>query len=1153
MNAPDESCSPLSQTGPLPAVGTHLVEASAGTGKTHALATLAVRYVAELDIAIDRLLVVTFTRAAAAELRDRIRHRLVAGVAGLGQPAGGGGWVAMAAGDPVLARLADVPAAERSRRAQRLDRAVAELDAATITTIHGFCQQALASVGTTPLHDRDAQLVGDPDAVLDEVITDVIARAALHLDAELIPTDARLRQCVRAALATPDVRLWPTQCDEAATDAEHEAVRLTGAAIDELARRLGDRSLIAYDELVVRMRRLVGERPEVSAQLRARYPVALVDEFQDTDAAQWDVFERIYRDGGTLVCVGDPKQAIYRFRGGDVATYVAVASSDRLCGRWSLDTNWRSDGALVEGLDHLMTGADFGGGRIPHRRVGPAPHLADRRLLGAGGRPVAPIEVRCVVDPDLDRLRSKIRTPSALGAVIADLAVQVRRLLDDGPRPSAPTDAVLLGPADVAVLVTANADAGLVLSALRDAGVPAVVTRGLQVTDADAVDHWRRLLLAMERPSDPGRARAALATWFFGWDGHRIDGASVVELADAQGEIAEAADRLRRHGVVAVLRALRAAHRLDERLLTRPDGPRHLTDALHLAELLHERCGGRGAEPTIVAHHLRWLVDHADPDDDTIVRRVETDEAAVQIMTVHAAKGLEFGAVFLPTLWKASPAASPARFVDPDSGERIVDLGKDRKARRPTGWNQEDGDEQRRLAYVALTRARHRVVTWWVTANAQQRNGLAPLLFGPDATSPPADADVIDDLRARTSDVAHLVEVVAVPPGPPPPLPPPPATAGETRPAELAAARIGRVLDRSRGRWSFTSLAAAHTARQPRHDPHDDTLGDTGADDETEPSVTDAPAVPAPPTASAEPPEPGTTTTGEPETTASEPATATTTEPAPLEGIGAGPAVGTFVHAVLETVDFAATDVHGALDEACESHAALAPVGLDRARLVTGLAAALDTPLGDDLGGARLAEVTRADRLDELGFDLALADGASVTGGSNAATIGDLGRLVADHLGVDDVVGRWARQLAAGGSPRPLAGVLTGSIDIVVRRRHPDGVTRFHVVDHKTNRLGGERPSLADYHPDRLVEAMVAHHYPLQALLYTVALHRYLRWRLPAHDPARDLGACGYLFVRGMVGPAAALADGRTHGVWSWRAPPALVVELDNLLSGTDP
>jgi exodeoxyribonuclease V beta subunit len=227
---------------------------------------------------------------------------------------------------------------------------------------------------------------------------------------------------------------------------------------------------------------------------------------------------------------------------------------------------------------------------------------------------------------------------------------------------------------------------------------------------------------------------------------------------------------------------------------------------------------------------------------------------------------------------------------------------------------------------------------------------------------------------------------------------------------------------------------------------------------------------------------------------------------------------------------------------------AMAHEGLvvDRHELVTGICTAVATPLGPIASGRALRDLAPADRLDELDFQLPLG------GAGRPADDAAVGRLVLEHLPPEHPLRPWAASLAGGRFGAVLAGNLVGSIDAVLRIRDEGTADRFLVVDYKTNTLGrhDRAPDLADYHPDRLPAAMAGHHYPLQALLYSVALHRYLRWRLPAYDPAHHLGGIAYLFLRGMAGPHAPTVEGAPHGVFAWRPDASLVDALSDLLDG---
>jgi exodeoxyribonuclease V beta subunit len=256
------------------------------------------------------------------------------------------------------------------------------------------------------------------------------------------------------------------------------------------------------------------------------------------------------------------------------------------------------------------------------------------------------------------------------------------------------------------------------------------------------------------------------------------------------------------------------------------------------------------------------------------------------------------------------------------------------------------------------------------------------------------------------------------------------------------------------------------------------------------------------------------------------------------------------VHAVLETADPTATDLTGELAEQIRRHAGWWSVAADPDELATALLAVHDTPLGPLAPGLALRDIGFRDRLRELDFEIPLVGGDLAAAAVPETTLSDVGELLRRHLPGDDPLASYADRL---GSPvlgaQSLRGYLTGSIDVVLRVPAGEG-HRYVVVDYKTNRLGepGRPLTAADYGPQQLAEAMLHSDYPLQALLYCVVLHRFLRWRQPGYDPAVHLGGVQYLFLRGMCGPATPLTDGHPAGVFSWQPPAALVTAVSDLL-----
>jgi exodeoxyribonuclease V beta subunit len=1107
--------------GPLPS-GTTVLEASAGTGKTHTIASLATRYVAEGIARIDELMLVTFGRAATVELRERVRERFVATAAALTDPAG-----ARASADPVVALLATGSAEEVETRRVRLANAVADFDAATIATTHGFCLQMLAGLGVAADVDPDLTFTETTADVTAEVVGDLYVRAYGRPDSAAPPFDlATATKLGNQAVGDRQARLEPLDAvPDSVADVRRRLGDATRRQVESRKRR---RRLMDYDDLLVHLRDALVDPATgraARARIRNRYTVVMVDEFQDTDPVQWQILDSAFHGHRTLVLIGDPKQAIYAFRGADVVTYLLATGSAGAAA--TLGTNWRSDEPLLDAFEHVMGGVALGDQRIVVHPVAAA-HQG-RRLVGAA----APMRLRVVerdaVTPGND---APLRVDPARAYVARDAAADIVALLGSEARLEGPEGARALRPNDVAVLVQTNKEAGLVHDALQAARVPVVLTGTSSVFLSDAAGDWLTLLSALEQPQRSGLARAAALTSFVGWTPDRLD------LEDPDGDVAfdeltallhEWAELLARRGVAALLEA--AGRQMVPRILGREHGERLLTDLRHIGQVLHTAATeGKFGVASMVEWLQHRMAEAAADQTEERSRRLESDADAVQVITVHRSKGLEFPVVYAPFLWDRWVPRTPDPLTLHDAdGNRVLDVGG------PTGEGyddrrtvhlREDAGESLRLAYVALTRASAQVVAHWAPTSNTRSGPLHRLLFAerttdgelPESVTVGSDEFVrrrLDELAARSG--GSIVVESAYPDD------------GEWRfpangRADLRVRRFDRVLDSAWTRTSYSGLTAG------LHD----TVGAGATSEAEDPGTVDEPEAPR----RAAPAEPvGPTST---------PASFVS----PMAGLPTGAAFGTFVHAVLEQTDFAAGDLRTELTTAAERTGFLPSTGVPPAELAEALTPALLTPLRGPAGERALADVTTTDRLDELDFELPLAGGDRPV---QAARVGAIAELLRNHLPADDPLRGYADDLdvpeLAG---RSLRGFLTGSIDAVLRLREPagDSPPRYVVVDYKTNWLGGDRLTAADYAPEAMTTAMQEAHYPLQALLYSVALHRYLRWRQPGYDPAVHLGGIQYLFLRGMCGPDTPVVGRMTCGVFTWTPPAALVVDVSRLLAG---
>ena len=1102
--------------GPLPS-GTTILEASAGTGKTWAIAALVARQVAE-GLALDKLLVVTFSRAATQELRERVRERLIRTELTLRH--------AIAGTDPPHevdrldhAVLRDAvgqawPVDELQIRQRRLRDALGAFDNATIATIHQFCQSVLRGLGVAGDIDPGTTLVEDLSELIGQVVDDVYL--ARYRRQETPPFSHAIARAIATAVTGDSAAvIGPTDADADSLDAER--VRFGEAVRAELAVRKRRLGILSYDDLLQDLAAALAD-PQAPARerMRQRWSVILVDEFQDTDPVQWQVLERAFHQHRSLTLIGDPKQAIYAFRGGDINTY--LRARDLADHRLTLGTNFRSDAPLVAALSAGLHGMTLGN---PHVLVRPvAARHAHSRLQGMPNP--APWRLRVA---DRSRLGLDPNQLARIGetrpVIAADCAADIARVLAS----SATFDGRPIRPGDIAVLCANGLQLREVRDALAQAGVPAVLPGDESVFASNAARWWLTLLEAMAMPNRSGRVRAAALTPFIG-----------VEIADLDGGGDALTDRhatrLRRwaelfalRGIPAVLTAAESQG-VTERLLHRPDGERALTDVRHLAQLLH----------TAVLQHrfgitalTAWLREQIDDDRPNYAgersRRLESDAAAVQLSTIHASKGLQFPIVYAPFLFdrhdtfERPSEIALLRYHD-TAARRVIHIGSSVPPEVLDRARTEDEGESLRLLYVALTRAQSGLVTWWAPTYNTPTSPLHRTLFGrapggwgePESPVPlPSDRALVDQLEAWARAGGPRPEPMTADRGLLPPPPPDPST-------PLRVRTFTRTIDEH---WRRTSYSALTKVTAGTH------------------------ALPPP----SEPETPG----KDDEAPAAELLGLSTPEeipdiPSPMADLPVGATFGNLVHAVLEAADVQADDLRAEFLREIAIASVRWPVELSAANLADALIAVVTTPLGTLAPGTTLADIGRADRLCELDFELPLDGGDQRRAGSEVR-LGDLAPLLRAHLGSGDPLLAYASALEDPDlGDQVLRGYLTGSVDVVLRVGG-----RYLVVDYKTNWLGAPdvRLTSAHYGPQALIAAMQHSSYPLQALLYAVVLHRFLRWRLPDYNPGSHLGGVLYLYLRGMCGPDTPVIGGNPTGVFSWQPPPQLVIAISDLLDGS--
>ena len=1098
---------PFDLLGPLPAArSTTVLEASAGTGKTFALAGLVTRYVAEGHATLDEMLLITFGRAASQELRERVRCQIVDAVSAFDDPSTVGD-------NQLVAYLINGTAAERDERKQRLRDALAGFDAATIATTHQFCQLVLKSLGVAGDTDAGVTLVEDLDDLVTEIVDDLyLAHFGQERDdPALIYRDAL--RIARAVVNNPSTQLRPSNPPAGSSAAIR--VDFAKSVLAELETRKRQRGILGYDDLLSRLAdALDADDSPARVRMRQRWPIVMVDEFQDTDPVQWQVLYRAFSGHSTLILIGDPKQAIYAFRGGDIVTYLDAAETAGE--KQTLATNWRSDRALVDRLQAVLRGAELGDPKIVvhdveahhqgHRLVG-APHndpfrlrVVRRTTLGRGGIQNLPIgELREHIGRDI---------AADIGGLLASKAT-----FDGNP----------IAPRDIAVIVETHKDARACHQALTQAGIRAVYTGDSDVFNSEAADDWLSLLEAFEQPHRPGVVRAAAATMFFGETAESL-AAKGDKLTDRVAEtLREWADHARERGVAAIYEAAQLSG-MSNRVLSWQGGERHMTDLAHLTQLLQETAHRDGYALPALRDWLRGQREERGGATERN-RRIDSDAAAIQIMTVWVSKGLQYPVVYLPFAFNRNIQERDLMLFH-DHGERCLHIGgkdsPDFTAVEKLGSKEAASDDSR-LTYVAMTRAQSQVVAWWSSAHDEPNGGLSRLLRGrrpgqtmvPDRCTPAKinDDDAWDLFREWQHAGGPVVEESVIAPAP--------SISVQAPPADLDTRHFHRSIDTRWRRTSYSGLIRVLEGTRTAGVSSEPEV--TELDDE----VSDIPLTQAP---------------------------SGSDMPSPMAELPMGAKFGTLVHAVLETADPFSIDLAAELEAQIHTHSVWYPVNVPAADLAAAMIPMHDTPLGPLAGGLTLRQIGLPDRLRELDFEFPLAGGDRRAEAPDTR-LADVGVVLRTLLPAEDPLACYADRLIGdtlGG--QSLRGYLSGSVDAVLRI--PDGSgQRYLIVDYKTNWLGDrDRPlTAADYDRPRLAEAMLHSDYPLQALLYSVVLHRFLRWRQPDYDPARHLGGVLYLFLRGMCGPDTPVVDGHPAGVFSWAPPPALVTALSDLLDAGRP
>ena len=1171
MSQATQALQPLS----LPLRGERLIEASAGTGKTFTIGLLYLRLLLGLGgeasfgrpLSVEEILVVTFTEAATAELRGRIRaniHELR---------------IACVRGDSANPMLRELMAgiADRAQAAAMLLAAERQMDDAGIFTIHGFCQRMLnlnafesgmmfeqqLIEDETPLRRRAAadfwrrhcyplplpvaaavrELWSGPEALLktlspwlngeaptlrsaphpdetleqrhQQIISRIMAIKAAWLAAgdlqaliEASGVDRRSYSSKHLPAWLEKITLWAqsdtpdyavpkdlerfgqqmlsdktkkgeaprhalfTQIDDFLAQPRTLEDLLIARALSDIRRITQQEkrlhAQLGFDDLLGRfdaaLQQPAGEA--LAAAVRQRYPVALIDEFQDTDPQQYRIFHRLYvrQPESALLLIGDPKQAIYAFRGADIFTYMRARAE--VSAHYTLQTNWRSSPAMVNSVNQLFT-------RLPN------PFLFTEIPFIAVNAAEPNQRLSFTVD-GVEQPALKLWLQPGEGVGVSDYqqamarrcAAEISHWLAAGQQGLAligkTGEQQPLRASDITILVRSRGEAAVMREALQRLAIPSVyLSNRDSVFTSNEARELLWLLQAVLNPEQERTLRTALASSLFGFDALTLDRLGRDERAWDQlvDEFDHYRQRWLKRGVLPMLRELMLKRQIAENLLASDGGERRLTDLLHLGELLQEAAAGLDSEHALV----RWLAQQLEQPDGQVANqqlRLESDRHLVQIVTIHKSKGLQYPLVWLPFVANFREADS-AVYHDRQTFAALLDLQPDEESASLA--EQERLAEDLRLLYVALTRSVYHCSV-----------GVAPLVKGTRKKEGASDLhrSALGWLlqRGEAADAAQLQTLLAAMQCEHTALAD--ATVSEAArfqpeaeaPESLRCLPLPRAL---RDDWRVTSYSGLqqHGAAQtldllPRFDV--DAVGEAQPD--ALPQLTP-------------------------------------------HSFPRGAAPGTFLHGLFEAIDFTAP-----LDDAWLL-GQLQGQGLSEAWLPVmrdWLSRILQTPLNDS--GVSLNQLTAQQCRVELQFYLPI---------SRPLTAGALDALV--------------RQDPLSAETPPLEfhqvqGMLKGFIDLVFCWQG-----KYYLLDYKSNWLGEDQSA---YTQPAMAQAMQSHRYDLQYQLYTLALHRYLRHRLPDYDYRQHFGGVIYLFLRGLDG------EEGSHGIFTARPELSFVEALDQLFLG---
>ncbi|HEX9971074.1 MAG TPA: exodeoxyribonuclease V subunit beta [bacterium] len=870
---------------------------------------------------------------------------------------------------------------------------------------------------------------------------------------------------------------------------------------EELQKKKADRNVQSFDDLLLKLFHALSDESgkELAQSIRKKYHAALIDEFQDTDPVQYAIFKTIFdHENSILFLIGDPKQAIYGFRGADIFAYMEASNHAQT--RYTLVKNWRSGKNLVAAINTIFGNASnpFVYDAIPYEQITAAKETTDQVVFDLqDDKTNASLQLWFLEAGRFSDSGKPISKSAARELIFVAVSNEIARLIKLGKAQKALISGEPLKAADIAVLVRRNAEAIQMQQALSQLNVPSVLYSNANIFDSHEAMEMERVLAAIAEPNNEKLLKAALATDMLGISGEALD-----QMMDDEIHWESWLIKFRNHhetwskrGFMRMFRQFLSDEKILARLMSLPDGERRNTNVLHLSEILHQASIEKNLKLIDV---VKWLSEQRDPNSPRLEEhqlRLESDEKAVKIVTIHKSKGLEYPIVFCPFTWDGSKIKntdSDFAFHDENDNMRFtLDLGSDQAELNRMAAEKELLAENLRLFYVALTRAKHRCYVVWGRINESETSAPAYIFHQPEILSSESIVNSVSEHVKSLTDDVMLKELKSLQDRSAgtvtlSPLPIEPAVAPlsfEDQQTILIPKKFDANIDRQWHVSSFSSLVYRHSYETEL------------ADYDTVPGQ--SPATPE---------------------------KIVTLEPiSPIFDFPGGRKAGMFFHHLFENLDFILKDKPLMQSLVADS---LSNFGYHlewQQTICDMIERVISVPLDPSRSDFTLSRISQTDRLNELEFYFPI----------QSISTQKLNSLFSKYQGnqIPDAFPEQIEKL----NFAPLRGFMKGFIDMVFRFED-----KFYLVDWKSNNLGNR---VEDYNQKMLHSEMTAQYYFLQYYIYTVALDKYLKLRQPGYRYERDFGGVFYIFSRG-IDPQ----KGHEFGVYRDTPAVEFIAELSELL-----